>query len=196
VNYQLIYYENQSIIIVIYWLMWLASMLSDSMKGIVINFLQNAARQLLDLILDHFVIFMVLSAIISLTWTIDWLSSMAPHEMIILKVKAWKSDSKYLTAQDFPETAALPELQAKPSTAIGFSGGGARAMIGTFGFLAGLRDLGLLDKIRYMGGISGGSWATTVYLYGNFINIDLSQGADESKGSLSPESEQALGEMR
>jgi hypothetical protein len=86
--------------------------------------------------------------------------------------KAWSSNSKYLTAQDFPETAALPELQAKPSTAIGFSGGGARAMIGTFGCLAGLRDLGLLDKIRYMGGISGGCWGITTYLYGRLTQDD------------------------
>jgi hypothetical protein len=87
-------------------------------------------------------------------------------------VKVWRSDSKHLSKDDFPETALLPELQDKPSTAIGFSGGGARAMIGSYGFLAGLRDLGLLDKIRYMGGVSGGSWGITTYLYGRLTEDD------------------------
>jgi len=155
----------------------------------MLDWLYYAFGRLLDYILDHYAIFMIITAVMSLYWTVEWLCTMTPHELVYLKVKAWRSDSTYLSADDFPETSMLPELKLKPSTAIGFSGGGARAMIGAYGFLAGLRDLGLLDKIRYMGGISGGSWGITTYLYGRFQHTNLALGADHSKGELYPEDE-------
>ena len=58
-----------------------------------------------------------------------------------------------------------PLVSSKPNTAISFSGGGSRSYIATFGILAGLYELDLLKNVRYMGGISGGSWATMTYTF-------------------------------
>lgn len=82
----------------------------------------------------------------------------------VLHVKAWQSKAKYPTATDYPENY-LDEIQTKPNVGIAFSGGGSRSYTATLGYLAGLHELGLLDKVRYIGGMSGGSWASTVYTY-------------------------------
>lgn len=84
----------------------------------------------------------------------------------ILYVRAWKSTSRNPIPSDYPEND-LPALKSKPSTAVAFSGGGIRAYAGTIGFLAGLRDAGLLDDIRYIGGVSSSAWAVAAYCYGN-----------------------------
>lgn len=86
-----------------------------------------------------------------------------------LNARAWKSKSDVLTRDDFPEAELL---QGKPNTAIGFSGGGSRAYIAAMGYLAGLRDLDLLKNIRYIGGISGGGWATTTFTYVQNVSND------------------------
>jgi phospholipase A2 len=46
-----------------------------------------------------------------------------------------------------------------PRIAVCCSGGGHRAMLLTFGFLKGLQDIGLLDCVTYMSGLSGSTWA-------------------------------------
>uniref|UniRef100_A0A7S3MCL6 PNPLA domain-containing protein n=1 Tax=Spumella elongata TaxID=89044 RepID=A0A7S3MCL6_9STRA len=79
-----------------------------------------------------------------------------------LNVRAWKSQTDIPTTTDFPEVGLL---SAKPNTAIAFSGGGSRAFSSAMGYLAALRDLDLLKNVRYIGGISGGAWATMVYTY-------------------------------
>ena len=38
-------------------------------------------------------------------------------------------------------------------------------LLSALGQLAGLRDLGLLDHVKYIGGISGGNWAVWNYIY-------------------------------
>ena len=80
----------------------------------------------------------------------------------ILKAKAWKSNSEFPTAADFPETQYL---RSKPNTAIAFSGGGSRAYTAAMGYLGALRELDLFKNIRYIGGISGGAWATTTFTF-------------------------------
>ena len=61
---------------------------------------------------------------------------------------------------------ALEELMGRTAnTAVLFSGGGARAFGAALGQLAALRDLGLLPKIRYAAGVSGGSWATASFSF-------------------------------
>jgi hypothetical protein len=89
----------------------------------------------------------------------------------LLHVKAWKSRSNYPVPEDYPESQ-LPELRSKPNTAIAFSGGGLRAYVSSFGFLAGLRDLGLLENVRYVGGVSSSAWAMAAYCYGD-VKDDL-----------------------
>lgn len=79
-----------------------------------------------------------------------------------LTVRAWKSNSAYPSPSDFPETKLL---SSKPNTAIAFSGGGSRAFMGAMGYLAALRALDLLKNVRYIGGISGGAWATIAFTY-------------------------------
>lgn len=90
----------------------------------------------------------------------------------LLHVKAWKSRSDYPVPSDYPEND-LPELQDKPNTAIAFSGGGTRSYVGTIGFLAGLRDAGLLENIRYLGGVSSSSWAVAAFCYGKVKDDDV-----------------------
>lgn len=56
-------------------------------------------------------------------------------------------------------------LKDKPKTAISFSGGGSRAYNAALGVLAALTELGLMENVRYIGGISGGNWAMWNYVY-------------------------------
>ncbi|KAM9466380.1 cytosolic phospholipase A2 delta-like [Clarias gariepinus] len=51
-----------------------------------------------------------------------------------------------------------------PTVAVVCSGGGSRAMTGTYGSLKGLQSLGLLDVITYMTSVSGSTW-TSASLY-------------------------------
>jgi len=68
------------------------------------------------------------------------------------------------TANFFPEKRCLGFV-TKPDVAVGFSGGGIRGYLCVIGFLAGLRDLNLLEKIKYLGGVSGSSWAVVAFTY-------------------------------
>lgn len=86
-----------------------------------------------------------------------------------VNVKAWQSLNAFQSASDFPEVELLG---GKPNTAIGFTGGGSRAYLAALGHLAGLRDLDLLKNVRYIGGISGGAWATMSYVYAQHTTDD------------------------
>jgi predicted acylesterase/phospholipase RssA len=55
-------------------------------------------------------------------------------------------------------------LATRSDSGIVFSGGGVRAYSCTLGQLRALHDLGVLDKTRHVTGISGGSWATSVFM--------------------------------
>lgn len=68
------------------------------------------------------------------------------------------------TQSDFPE---MKYLSGKPNTAIGFTGGGSRAFVAAIGELAALNSLDLMKNVRYIGGISGGAWATMTYSFDN-----------------------------
>jgi len=67
---------------------------------------------------------------------------------------------------NFPELE-LPEVYNRANVALAFSGGGSRSYVASLGYMRGLKDLGLLDKPRYISGTSGGSWAVSVLLYNN-----------------------------
>jgi hypothetical protein len=82
---------------------------------------------------------------------------------------AWQSTFDYATDYEYPETGFL---LSKPNTAIAFTGGGSRAYVAALGYLAGLYQLNLLKNIRYIGGISGGSWATMVFSFAQNITSD------------------------
>jgi len=97
------------------------------------------------------------------------LAILASFGEAVYNAQVWQSLSKYTTDFEFPETSLL---QSKPNTAIGFTGGGSRAYIAALGYLAGLHELDLLKNIRYIGGISGGAWATTTFSYAQNVASD------------------------
>ena len=100
---------------------------------------------------------------LSLVVLVTFLSSVISADK--LAARAWQSaNAAYPQGKDFPEVSD-PKIASRPSTAIGFTGGGARAMVAAIGQLAGLTELGLMKNVRYVSGISGGAWATTVYEY-------------------------------
>ena len=78
-------------------------------------------------------------------------------------VRCWQSRPGAATA--WPELSE-PDIRARPNTGICFSGGGSRAYVAALGQLAALRELGLLEEVRYVAGVSGGAWATAVYCFG------------------------------
>ncbi|MEM7532410.1 MAG: hypothetical protein AAF639_09545 [Chloroflexota bacterium] len=78
-----------------------------------------------------------------------------------LNSRIWLSDGM---DYHFPEQS-LDEVMDKPNTGVCFSGGGTRAMTATMGQLRALDHLGLIPDIRYISCVSGGSWATTIYIY-------------------------------
>ncbi len=51
------------------------------------------------------------------------------------------------------------------SNGIAFSGGGARAYLTATGVLAALEELQLIEKTRYLTGMSGGAWAVTAFTF-------------------------------
>ncbi|XP_023566984.1 cytosolic phospholipase A2 zeta [Octodon degus] len=57
-----------------------------------------------------------------------------------------------------------PHCGQVPVVAVLGSGGGTRAMTSLYGSLAGLQDLGLLDVVTYLSGVSGSTWCiSTLY---------------------------------
>ncbi|XP_055989946.1 cytosolic phospholipase A2 zeta [Sorex fumeus] len=57
-----------------------------------------------------------------------------------------------------------PDQAQVPVVAVLGSGGGARAMSALYGSLAGLQELGVLDTVTYLGGVSGSTWCiSTLY---------------------------------
>jgi hypothetical protein len=85
--------------------------------------------------------------------------------------KAWQSVGDTFT---FPEliSGAYPDIESKLNVGITFSGGGDRSFTATIGYLGAFHELGYVDKIRYIAGSSGGSWATVVYTYFQHDDID------------------------
>lgn len=80
-------------------------------------------------------------------------------------VKAWRAPpAGVVPSAAWPENEYLPEASG-PQIGICLSGGGSRSFSASFGALRGLHDLGILQRARYITGVSGGSWATSVYTF-------------------------------
>jgi hypothetical protein len=111
-------------------------------------------------------------------------ASLSGVTSIDLNFKAWQSANNYPVPSDFPELQD-ETVTSRPNTAIAFTGGGSRSFLASIGYLAGLNELGqsiyfsplasppshtgLIPNIRYMSGISGGSWATLTYTYSQLV---------------------------
>ncbi|XP_073725445.1 cytosolic phospholipase A2 zeta-like [Misgurnus anguillicaudatus] len=79
-----------------------------------------------------------------------------------------------------------PEPSKVPVIAVVCSGGGTRAMTGTYGALRGLQELQLLDAVSYITGLSGSTW-TLASLYGdpNWSKSDIIKFIESSKKEIS-----------
>ncbi|XP_076149270.1 cytosolic phospholipase A2 zeta-like [Alosa pseudoharengus] len=66
--------------------------------------------------------------------------------------------------QKLLELSSPPDTDKVPLVGVVCSGGGTRAMTGTFGGLKALQTLGILDAVSYITGVSGSTWAmSTLY---------------------------------
>ncbi|CAO3630753.1 unnamed protein product [Cunninghamella echinulata] len=63
------------------------------------------------------------------------------------------------------------ELDDIPVVAIASSGGGMRALLGLTGYLNGMKKAGILDCVMYIAGVSGSTWAMSLY-YSTLVKCD------------------------
>jgi hypothetical protein len=73
-------------------------------------------------------------------------------------------------ADVFPERESggpleVAALKQKDDLGLCFSGGGTRSASATLGQLRGLREIKLLERVRYISAVSGGAWAATPYVF-------------------------------
>ena len=99
---------------------------------------------------------------------------------VLLNATAWQP------VGDSPSYPEVPLLRARSNSGIAFSGGGTRAYTAALGQLAALHQLGLLEELRYITGISGGSWATAVYSYAQLGADGVAPDDNVLLGPLSP----------
>ncbi|KAI4540413.1 hypothetical protein MG293_009454 [Ovis ammon polii] len=81
--------------------------------------------------------------------------------------KEFLEKRKRLVSKAFQQALGLshaPDSSQVPVVAVLGSGGGTRAMSSLYGSLAGLQELGLLDTVTYLSGVSGSTWCiSTLY---------------------------------
>eukprot|EP00924_Labyrinthula_sp_SR-Ha-C_P006880 augustus_masked-scaffold_8-processed-gene-3.10-mRNA-1 protein AED:1.00 eAED:1.00 QI:0/-1/0/0/-1/1/1/0/645 len=84
----------------------------------------------------------------------------------VLSAKVWRTGIR----EKFPEEDVLDSL-GKLNTGLAISGGGLRSYMSTLGYFSGLRNIyvyegiSLLERLRYISCVSGGSWASVSFLY-------------------------------
>ena len=87
----------------------------------------------------------------------------SPHS-----ARVWSSGAQgraCVAPLDFPELRELPELRRKENWGLAFSGGGTVAGITAVAQLRALKEAGLLDRVRYVSTISGGTWGVLPYIF-------------------------------
>ncbi|KAF7667859.1 hypothetical protein LDENG_00040870 [Lucifuga dentata] len=78
------------------------------------------------------------------------------------------------TLQKLLGLSSPPESNKMPTIALVGSGGGTRAMIGLLGSLRGLKELGVLDAVTYITGVSGSTWTmSSLYQDANWSHEDM-----------------------
>ncbi len=78
-----------------------------------------------------------------------------------VKVKVFSTQKSGFS---YPEKK-LPELKGKKNVGICFSGGGTRSASLTMGQLRGLNKIEVLNKVKYLSAVSGGSWGSVPFLF-------------------------------
>ncbi|EDM80301.1 hypothetical protein PPSIR1_36662 [Plesiocystis pacifica SIR-1] len=107
---------------------------------------------------------------------------------VTVSARVWVSQRDAFT---FPERE-VEAVMARPDAALCFSGGGSRAMSASLGYLRGLTKQGLVDRVRYISAVSGGSWATSLFTYyragarddAQFLDLGLDAPTDPGTLSL------------
>ncbi|KAM6922712.1 cytosolic phospholipase A2 beta [Lycodopsis pacificus] len=90
-------------------------------------------------------------------------------------------EKEFLKKRDVVVAQALQKLFGAPSDpkkvpkiAVVGSGGGSRAMTGLLGGLRSLKDIGVLDAVSYITGVSGSTWAmSSLYQEANWSHEDM-----------------------
>ncbi|XP_068424162.1 cytosolic phospholipase A2 zeta-like [Clinocottus analis] len=88
-------------------------------------------------------------------------------------------EKEYLKKRSVVVEQALKKLfgtdpKKVPTVAVVASGGGSRAMTGLLGSLRGLKDIGVLDAVTYITGVSGSTWTmSTLYQEDNWSHQDM-----------------------
>lgn len=81
-----------------------------------------------------------------------------------VKTQVWNSGEANFEYPELIEDGP-DSVKHKPNVGICFSGGGTRSASATHGQLRALNRLGLLENVRYLSCVSGGSWACVPYSY-------------------------------
>ncbi|KAL2083395.1 hypothetical protein ACEWY4_021168 [Coilia grayii] len=107
---------------------------------------------------------------------------------IPLEEKSFLEKRKEVVGNAFQKLLGLsspPEREKVPLVGVVCSGGGTRAMTGTFGSLKGLQTLGILDAVSYITGVSGSTWAmSTVYQDPDWSKKDISLFTEPIKNEM------------
>ena len=99
-------------------------------------------------------------ALCAATLDAQWCVDCAWSRFWTIDRRAWRAS----TAPVFPESPML-EQERPTSLGVAFSGGGTRSATASVGQLRGLAHNGWLDKVRYVTGVSGGSWAAVPFTF-------------------------------
>ncbi|XP_073725446.1 cytosolic phospholipase A2 zeta [Misgurnus anguillicaudatus] len=88
--------------------------------------------------------------------------------------------------QKFLNLTTPPEPSKVPVIAVVSSGGGTRAMTGTYGAIKGLQEIQLLDAVSYITGLSGSTWTlSSLYCDPNWSKSDINTFIESSKKEIS-----------
>lgn len=77
-----------------------------------------------------------------------------------VRARTWADGQNF----KYPETE-LKSLSDKSDLGVAFSGGGTRSASAVTGQLRGLKKLGLLNRIKYVSAVSGGSWGSGPFTF-------------------------------
>lgn len=77
-----------------------------------------------------------------------------------LKSRVWRDSATFT----YPESS-LQSLAGKSDFGIAFSGGGTRSAAATIGQLRGLKKSGLLEQVKYISAVSGGTWTAAPFTF-------------------------------
>ncbi|GAX84700.1 hypothetical protein CEUSTIGMA_g12122.t1 [Chlamydomonas eustigma] len=121
---------------------------------------------------------------------IDVLGGLSQGAEKLINTTVWPGDATE-PGFIFPELSdgpfGIPALQKKANIGIGVSGGGLRAVFLGLGYLRGMHMLGLLNKARYLGGASGGSFVVALTSYTDPMKLSKNLGNYVPPHLLTPE---------